>query len=142
MTLDDGRVVLFMGGAYSIDRSWRDEVLCKDLPRKARREAVVQCGWFPQEVLTWTTWDGMPRLPRVDVVVSHTCPNEFFMKSDDRSRMTDISREVLSEVLRVYHPPLWYFGHWHEYKTGYDKGCRWTALNMMRESMAFARLPH
>jgi len=101
ITLPDGRVVLFMGGAESIDRVGRTE----------GRD------WFSGELLTEAD---LARLPdcKVDIVISHTLPAVvgFFGEFDSKShryKQDDPSRAVLDEVFFRYQPSRWFFGHWH-----------------------------
>ena len=109
LTLPDRRNVLFMGGANSIDKNSR----------------TFGIDWFPEENITWSDIENIPKDIKIDIVISHTCPNEFDIKCYDR----DSNRDALSYILNTYNPSLWYFGHWHTYKTGFTKGCRWTVLN-------------
>ena len=106
----DNRVVLFMGGANSIDKQYRK----------------IGVDWFPEEIISQKDIMNLPDC-KVDIVISHTCPEEFSMSTlyDDN----DPSRKALSYVLDKYHPSLWYFGHFHQNKTGYTNSCRWTCLN-------------
>lgn len=116
----DGRNVLFMGGADSIDKHIRK----------------LGFDWFPQEVLTQ---EDIYRLPvmSIDVVISHTCPREFAIPYlGDSEKDSDPSRMVLSYILHRYRPKLWYFGHWHFFGQGVYKSsgpdgweCHWTALD-------------
>ena len=118
LTLLDGRIVLFMGGAKSVD--W-----------KLRKPGV---SWFPKEILTEEDVAHLPE--RVDIVISHTMPNEFcFFRVDERRARElgwdlspDSSRELLSRVLRKWRPRLWFCGHFHQFLQGEHLGCRWTAL--------------
>lgn len=107
--LPDGRNVLFMGGANSVDKESR----------------TVGIDWFPEENITWEDINNIPKDAKIDIVISHTCPNEFDINCYDR----DSNRDALSYILNTYKPSLWYFGHWHMYKTGFTNGCRWTVLN-------------
>lgn len=116
LQLPDNRVVLFMGGAESIDKDSR--TLGRD--------------WFPDETITYADIVDLPDVS-VDIVVSHTCPVEFDMigtVDTANEKFNDPSKEALSTVLNYYKPSLWYFGHYHKYATGYTKGCRWYALSM------------
>ena len=115
LRLPDGRIVMFMGGALSVDKNMRT------------------CGvdWFPEEVISDRDVRSLSYEGPIDIMISHTCPREFDigigLKEEGYYR--DCSRMALSYILHHYKPSLWYFGHWHHYKTGYDHGCRWTALN-------------
>jgi hypothetical protein len=120
LTLPDGRVVLFMGGAYSIDKKLR----------------TMGYDWFPEEVISQKDVESIHGNMKVDIVISHTCPFAFDVPESPNfgDKINDPSRHALSLILRVCKPSLWYFGHWHFYRTGYTNGCRWTALNMAGRS--------
>lgn len=112
LTLSDGRTVLFIGGARSTDKDMR----------------TTGFDWFPDEVISEMDLAQLPDT-KVDIVISHTCPREFAVMGDDM-RADDSSRMVLSYVLARYQPSLWYFGHFHYYRTGVTRGCRWAGLSM------------
>ena len=120
LTLDDGRNVLFMGGATSIDKHMRK----------------LGYDWFPEENIDYNDFNNLPDV-NIDIVISHTCPLEFEIKNIGLIKMKDPSRVALSEILERYKPSLWYFGHFHHYETGYNNGCRWTCLADMRSSGAW-----
>ncbi len=120
MTLPDGRVVLFVGGAESIDAGERTNGL----------------DWFANEERLYK--DDLDRLPdvHVDIVVSHTCPESFRIfdqlpykiRELNRRKFRDISMESLDRVLERYRPSLWFFGHWHCPLVGENGGCEWRGL--------------
>jgi uncharacterized protein YlxW (UPF0749 family) len=112
--LDDGRRVLFMGGAQSIDRYRRYE----------------GWDWFPEEIICEQELSYLPE-GKVDIVVSHTCPLEFPMENFCRLRSPaiDPSRQYLSRILNKYQPAQWYFGHWHIHAQGQHGSTRWEALS-------------
>lgn len=129
LTLPDGRVVLFMGGAASIDKN-------------ARTPGI---DWFPQEMIPIAELYKLEEkgLDRVDIVISHTCPQEFnpFLNTKKpyngwQYKFYDSSQEVLSEILYMYKPSLWYFGHFHVQMTGFheETKTRWQALNQIPET--------
>lgn len=118
MTLPDGRVVLFMGGANSYDKESRTQGI----------------DWFPQENISHADIHNLDGNMKVDIVISHTCPKEFPIEDHVRgwsgmARTGDCNRDALSHILNNYKPSLWYFGHWHKYVTGFNKGCKWTCLD-------------
>lgn len=119
-TLPDGRVVLFVGGAKSVD--WRD-----------RDEGL---DWFPEEVLTP---ECLPDpLPAADIVVSHTAPTVFPVERGDRfdprwDRSPDASRKVLDKVFEGAKPSWWYFGHFHQFRRGVIEDCRWMRRGKLDE---------
>ena len=114
LILPDGRSVLFLGGAESVDRDQR----------------ILGIDWFPEELISSDDLDHALRfnLSKIDIVVSHTCPEEFDMTSNS-FKINDPSRVALSRVLEKYKPDLWYFGHWHKHKKGQYLNTKWTALD-------------
>jgi len=120
LDLPDGRRVLFMGGAFSHD--WRYENLFTG--KIEYREPGVD--WFPEHELV--TEDNVKNTPdvKIDIVISHTSPKEFFVMSPKKEK--DPSRENLSYILKKYKPKLWFFGHFHIFKEGFDYDCKWLCL--------------
>lgn len=112
LTLADGRKVLFIGGALSIDREYR----------------ILGESWFVEETITQRDIEELPD-DDIDIVISHTAPLEFKCVDYHDKFGIDPSRQALSYVLEKYHPKLWYHGHMHLYKEGFDKGCHWTCLS-------------
>lgn len=123
LVLPDGRTVLFVGGAASVDRNWR----------------TPGHDWFPEETLATEDIADLPE-QRVDIVVSHTCPVEFAVCADTE-RARDPSRLALSHVLQRCRPTRWFFGHFHSYQTGNTLGCQWTALDMAGNPKWWEALP-
>lgn len=112
LTLSDGRVVLFMGGASSVDKHLRT-------PGK---------DWFPDENISEKDFDRAMNHDRIDIVISHTCPEEFDITASTHKVM-DSNRIALSAILHKYKPSLWYFGHWHKYQQGKFNDTYWTCLD-------------
>lgn len=123
LTLPDGRVVLFMGGADSIDKG-------------SRR---LGYDWFPEEVITQKDTIGLSEDMNVDIIISHTCPYSFDMISNNM-KIGDPSRHALSLLLKLYKPSLFFFAHWHVYKTGCQHGCKWICLNMINKTNGWCYL--
>jgi len=117
LTLPDGRNVLFMGGAESTDRHVR----------------TIGFDWFPEETITQTDLHDLPD-KKVDIVISHTCPEEFLYGLTLSAKFYDPSIKALSYILERYKPMQWFFGHFHCRKEGFAKGCYWTCLNMANRS--------
>jgi len=119
LTLEDGQVVLFMGGAKSIDKKFR----------------LAGHDWFPEESITEKELYSLPDV-KVDIVISHTCPKKFNITYDriGFGDFKDENRDKLDYVLMKYKPRLWAFGHFHKHQTGLAKGCQWTALDMAGSS--------
>lgn len=110
LTLPDERVVMFFGGADSIDK-------------KAR---IIGVNWFPEEVIQQRDIENLPEID-VDIMITHTCPSEFFKEVKERGNPNslgwteihkDPSRAALSFLLDFYKPKEWYFAHFHTYVTG------------------------
>jgi len=111
--LEDGRTIMFMGGAFSID--WDMRILGRD--------------WFPEEVITQTDLMDLPDT-KVDIFITHTCPLELVPVMVDYyvGKDREPSNEALSELWKIYKPSLWFFGHWHYYKEGNMEDTKWYAL--------------
>ena len=112
--LPDGRVVLFFGGAYSVD---------KDIRTPGR-------DWFSEEIPSYQQFEtAMSHTSRIDIVVSHTAPTEWIPNVLHGEKFRDSTRGMLSEILQRYRPKLWYHGHWHTRKTGRAYGTEWHSLD-------------
>lgn len=113
LVLEDGRRVLFAGGAQSADRHLR----------------VENESWFEEELLTQQEVLAFPPAP-IDIVISHAAPASVklppFTLTD---KQTDPSRLALDMILSLYAPKLWCFGHYHEAFTQNVQGCSFVALS-------------
>ena len=117
--LQDGRTVLFAGGASSVDAALRTPGL----------------DWFPEENITQRDLDHMLSHTCVDIVISHTCPAEFDVSGSSGSsahKVRDSNRQALSQVLKQYRPALWFFGHWHTFSQGEVDNTQWYCLDYPR----------
>ena len=123
MTLPDGRVVLFMGGAYSIDKSMR----------------TMGVDWFPEETISWGDMMNLPDC-KVDIVISHTCPVSFLPYLNIGVKANDPSCEALENILLKYRPTEWFHGHWHLSRHGYVKGCNIHCLNVLGRQGGWMKL--
>lgn len=113
-TLKDGRTILFMGGADSIDKNSR--VLGRD--------------WFPEEIITQSDMRNLPD-KKIDIFITHTCPAELYpiMARYYIGKEYEPSNHALSELWSIYKPSLWFFGHWHYYKEGNLGDTKWYSLS-------------
>lgn len=111
----NGKNILFMGGANSVDKNSRK----------------IGIDWFPEEVISEKDIYSIPDNIKIDIVVSHTCPEEFFNKLQMKYHYedNDPSRKALSFILDMYKPKLWVFGHFHMYQEGRFKDTSWVCLN-------------
>jgi len=100
-TIEDGRVIMFMGGADSIDKHQRR----------------IGETWFPDEIITQKDLYNLPDI-KIDIFITHTCPMElvFEMLKYNSEKFDDPSPKALSELWKIYRPDLWFYGHWHVYK--------------------------
>lgn len=112
LTLKDGRNMLFIGGALSIDRKYR----------------IIGETYFPEETITQKDIYNLPDI-NIDIVISHTAPREFDVVDYHEEYDKDPCRDALSYVLDKYKPSLWYHGHMHVFKQGDYNGCKWTCLS-------------
>ena len=120
LQLPDGRNVLFIGGADSIDKDAR----------------MLGVDWFPEELISYKDVENLPDID-VDIVISHTCPIEIYeevIRRSHISRRPDPSAHALSYVLDKYKPNLWYFGHFHTFLEGRLRNTKWYCLNTISET--------
>lgn len=122
LTLDDGRNILFFGGAMSTDKEGR----------------VEGDDWWAGEVPTSADLDFARAQVeahggRVDIVISHTGPVAFLRQlaknEIDQDRLTDPTVALLDILLDEFRPKRWFFGHFHLHAKGEDQGCAWQALS-------------
>lgn len=116
----DGKTILFMGGADSIDKQWR----------------TPGYDWFPDETIKERDIIDLPDR-KVDILISHTCPESILKYvlpyPDDALR--DPSRLALDYVFNKYRPSHIYFGHFHTYKKGaISVTSHWTCLNQIGQT--------
>lgn len=121
LTLPDGRNVVFFGGAESIDKHMRTEGVSwwrGELPNHADYE-------FLESNLK------MLGIERIDIMITHTAPQSVCVELGFRNgdRVLDPTTKFLDYVLDKYSVKDWYFGHFHDAKTGRMRGCNWTALH-------------
>jgi len=116
ITLPDNRVVLFIGGAESIDRRWR----------------TAGVDWFAEELINNDDLDKCLVHDRVDIVISHTCPFEFHVVTKSVDKYNDPSQKALSVVLDKYKPDQWFFGHFHKNQIGKRNNTYWECLDYPR----------
>lgn len=120
LKLPDGRNILFIGGAESIDRDSR----------------TLGVDWFPEESINHSNIENLPDT-EIDIVISHTCPVEMYediTKKSNIYKMIGPSERALSYVLDKYKPNLWYFGHYHLFLKGQIRNTKWFCLNTIGET--------
>ena len=96
--LKDGRRVLFFGGAESVDRAMR----------------TPGFDWFHREIPNDEEYERAMTQPKVDIVISHTCPSTTFPSRYATAQKTgDITCQMLSSLVAKHKPTHLYHGHWH-----------------------------
>ena len=113
-TLPDGRVMMFMGGADSIDKHMR----------------IEGSTWFREEVIQQRDLYDLPDI-KVDIFITHTCPVELLndLLKYDLRKNSDPSNKALTELWKRYKPDLWFFGHWHKSLEGMLSSTKWYSLS-------------
>lgn len=105
----DGKKILVIGGAYSVDKQYR---------------LLHGYKWFKDEQLTKKEMDTI--LDKVkgkhfDIVLTHTCPykyepREVFMQGLDQSKVDKSMEHFLDEIEENISYDKWYCGHYHTEK--------------------------
>lgn len=105
----DGKKILVIGGAYSVDKQYR---------------LLHGYKWFKYEQLTKEEMDTI--LEKVkgkhfDIVLTHTCPykyepREVFMQGLDQSKVDKSMEHFLDEIEENISYDKWYCGHYHTEK--------------------------
>ncbi len=107
-----GLSTLVIGGAYSIDKDWRQ---ANGIPWFADEQADEATKHHVEEVLTERGW-------QVDIVLSHTCPatytpTEAYFEGIDQSTVDTSMERWLDGLEDRIDYRRWYCGHWHIDKT-------------------------
>ena len=103
----DGKRVLVIGGAYSVD--------------KENRIRYGTGKWFRDELLTYQEMDEIlykVKGQRFDVVLTHTCPykyepREVFLPFIDQNKVDKTMEHFLDEIDQNIEYDKWYCGHYH-----------------------------
>jgi predicted phosphodiesterase len=120
-----GRNILFIGGAISIDRIYRES----DISYWRDEHIICDLSLLPDE--------------KIDVVISHSCPNkptpapkcfkniQGFLDKDKHLR-TDLEEEraYLDEVWTKVKPKKWFYGHFHVSKLETLDGTDFRCMNI------------
>jgi predicted phosphodiesterase len=117
----NGKRVMFIGGADSIDKHWR----------------VAGVSWWAQEYLNSHDMNYCLQTPhKIDYIFSHTCPFDFriFERLNIFEKASDPSMYALNQVFFALKPSKWFFGHWHEFVQGKVDDCRFWGLNCVPDT--------
>ena len=102
----EGKSVLVIGGAYSVDKEYR---------------LMYGYKWFKDEQLSQDEMDNIfdkVRGKYFDIVLSHTCPykyetREVFMSGIDQSKVDKSTEYFLDKIEDSIDYDKWYCGHYH-----------------------------
>ena len=114
----EGKTILPIGGAHSIDRDSRIE----DNLAYEKYGSSKRC-WWPGEVIKKVPISELP--DRVDIIVTHEAPISFEPiivreMGDGLKLWEDIldSRQYLNQILQEVKADLWIHGHYHRSTSG------------------------
>ncbi len=102
----EGKQCIVIGGAYSVDKSFRLQMGYK---------------WWQDEQPTPAIKEYVERQVRthhIDVVFSHTCPYKYapiecFLPGIDQSTVDNSTEHWLDTIEEMLDYKAWYLGHWH-----------------------------
>ena len=105
----DGKSVLVIGGAYSVDKNYR---------------LMYGYEWFRDEQLTIDEMDSILRKYKgkhIDIILTHTCPYKYepvevFMSGIDQSKVDKTMEYFLDKIEENINYDKWYCGHYHTEK--------------------------
>ena len=104
----DGQKTIVIGGAYSVDKWYRLRMDMNWFPDEQPSEEIKSRVEQRLEELNW----------KVDVVLSHTCPERYipveaFLSGIDQSTVDNSTEEWLGRIEETLDYKAWYCGHWH-----------------------------
>jgi hypothetical protein len=109
-----GTKVMFVGGAFSIDRHWRTEGI----------------NWWRDEENSYRdflTFFETYEAFKPDLMVTHDCPTDFaklFMLGAHKPLYDSTTGAALQTMFDIHQPNRWVFGHWHTHIDQIYKGTR------------------
>lgn len=104
----DGRKAIAIGGAYSVDKWYRLRMDMNWFPDEQPSEEIKTRVEQRLEELNW----------KMDVVLSHTCPERYmpveaFLSGIDQCTVDNSTEEWLGRIEEKLDYDAWYCGHWH-----------------------------
>lgn len=104
----DGKKAIVMGGAYSVDKWYRLQCDLNWFPDEQPSDEIKARVEQKLDELDW----------KVDVVLSHTCPERYipreaFLSGVDQSTVDNSTEEWLGRIEQKLTYQSWYCGHWH-----------------------------
>jgi len=124
----DGKKILFIGGAVSVDR---------ELRQKAEKENNRKL-WWEAERLQPPPED----LGHADIIIAHTCPSFFNIPTidedlekwfeQDSELKEDLlyERKLMDSIFERVKPERFYSGHFHNSMTGEHEGCKYRSIDI------------
>jgi Icc-related predicted phosphoesterase len=118
----NGKLIQFIGGATSIDRTMRKEGI----------------SYWKDEILKYEK----DKLRKVDILVTHTAPSWCFPQTfnemvygwarEDADLLEDLTdeRAVMDEIVKACQPSLHLYGHFHSSWNEEINGCKHRLLNI------------
>jgi Icc-related predicted phosphoesterase len=118
----NGKLIQFIGGATSIDRTMRKEGI----------------SYWKDEILKYEK----DKLRKVDILVTHTAPSWCFPQTfnemvygwarEDAYLLEDLieERAVMDEIVKTCKPSLHLYGHFHDSWNEEINGCKHRLLNI------------
>lgn len=108
----DGKKVIVIGGAYSVDKAFRCMVGMPWFPEEQPSEKIKR---YVEKQLENSDW-------RVDYVLSHTCPMRYIPRDRlveviDQNRVDRTTEEWMEQLAEKMQYTCWYFGHYHDNKS-------------------------
>lgn len=95
--------VMFIGGAWSIDRALRTEGL----------------NWWSDEQLSYMQFQDLIDIykdEKPDMMVTHDCPTDFarkFILGAHKPSYPSTTGSAFQVMRQIHQPKIWVFGHWH-----------------------------
>lgn len=124
--ISDGKVendVMYIGGAWSIDREWRTEGV----------------DWWTDEELSVQELDNfisVYQITKPRILITHDCPtsvayNMFIANGNSLTGTYQVKTrtgEALQAMFEAHQPDFWFFGHWHYTRQSTVNGTRFVCL--------------
>lgn len=103
-----GKTVIVLGGAYSVDKSYRLAYGYRWFPTEQPSDEIKK---FAEDQLDRAGW-------KVDVVFSHTCPYKYrpveaMLPNLGQKTVDATTEEWLDQIEERLEYRKWYCGHWH-----------------------------
>lgn len=119
--LPSGAKVMFIGGAYSVDKEYR----------------TPGVDWWPEEELSYQELDKLIVRycqEKPGIMVTHDAPmtvlHEMFLKGSHKPTIKNRTSIAFDEMFSFRRPDYWIFGHWHETKNSTIMGTAFQCLGI------------